>query len=205
LFEKFMSTNLESFKQRYEGTYGFYRDEKKKRLLVRLESIVAQECVFVNADGIDFRLRPDTTRDIGFEFLPPKSAWYNTPRGAMWTQRLAQRQFSRGVTGKNLEISLMTGQFGVLRVDFTTLAEIYERPIAPKDAMKALDEGKSVAISSAFALDPIKARVYLFKELIGTFQRSEEKKISFTLYEPLNWKTEITDALTAVGYTAEIK
>ena len=77
MFEKFLSANVESFRQRYEGTYGFYRDEKKKRLLVRLDSISPEECVFVNADGIDFRLRVDTSRDIGFEFLPPKSAWRN--------------------------------------------------------------------------------------------------------------------------------
>jgi hypothetical protein len=203
LFEKFLSANVDSFRQRYEGTYGFYRDEKKKRLLVRLDSISAEECTFVNADGIDFRLRVDTSRDIGFEFLPPKSAWYNTEGGAVWTQRLAQRQFSRGVTSKNLEISLLTPDRGLtpMRVDFKTLSSIYEKALAPALAIEALGK-KSVAISSAFALDQ-SGIVYLFKEVIGAYTR-QDKRLVFKLNEPKNWRTEISDACMAIDFTAEI-
>jgi hypothetical protein len=203
LFEKFLSANVDSFRQRYEGTYGFYRDEKKKRLLVRLDSINAEECTFVNADGIDFRLRVDTARDIGFEFLPPKSAWYNTEAGAVWTQRLAQRQFSRGVTSKNLEISLLTPDRGLtpMRVDFKTLSSIYEKALAPALAIEALGK-KSVAISSAFALDQ-SGVVYLFKEVIGSYKQ-QDKRLVFKLNEPKNWRTEISDACMAIGFTAEI-
>jgi hypothetical protein len=203
LFEKFLSANVDSFRQRYEGTYGFYRDEKKKRLLVRLDSISAEECTFVNADGIDFRLRVDTARDIGFEFLPPKSAWYNTEAGAVWTQRLAQRQFSRGVTSKNLEISLLTPDRGLsaMRVDFKTLSSIYERAITPALAIEALGK-KSVAISSAFALDQ-SGVVYLFKEVIGSYKQ-QDKRLVFKLNEPKNWRTEISDACMAIDFTAEI-
>lgn len=203
MFEKFLSANLESFKQRYEGTYGFYRDEKRKRLLVRLDSISGEECSFTNSDGIDFKLRPDTSRDIGFEFLPPKSAWYNTPEGAVWTQRIAQRQFSRGVTNKNLEILLLDK--GVLlpqRVDFKTLGNIYERPIPPAMAIKEFGNGKSMALSHAFALSASE-RIYLFKEVIGTYTRKENKFV-FKLHEPSNWKTELTDALKAIGCVAEV-
>jgi hypothetical protein len=203
LFEKFLSANVDSFRQRYEGTYGFYRDEKKKRLLVRLDSISAEECTFVNADGIDFRLRVDTSRDIGFEFLPPKSAWYNTEGGAVWTQRLAQRQFSRGVTSKNLEISLLTPDRGLtpMRVDFKTLSSIYEKALAPALAIEALGK-KSVAISSAFALDQ-SGVVYLFKEVIGSYKQ-QDKRLVFKLNEPKNWRTEISDACMAIDFTAEI-
>lgn len=203
MFEKFLSANVDSFRQRYEGTYGFYRDEKKKRLLVRLDAISPEECLFVNADGIDFRLRVDTARDIGFEFLPPKSAWYNTEAGAVWTQRLAQRQFSRGVTAKNLEISLLTPDRGLstMRVDFKNLSGIYEKAIPPQIAIADLGK-KSVAISSAFALDQAGV-VYLFKETIGTYKR-QDKRLTFKLNEPKNWRTEITDACTAIGFTAEI-
>jgi hypothetical protein len=85
MFEKFLSQNLESFKQRYEGTFGFYRNEEGKRLLVRLDSITARNCVFKDANGVDYRIRPDSEENIGFEFLPPKSQWYNTVDGAVYT------------------------------------------------------------------------------------------------------------------------
>lgn len=200
MFEKFLSSNLDSFRQRYEGTYGFYRDENRKRLLTRLDSIDNQRCVFVDAQGVEYRLNPDTQKEIGFEFLPPKSQWYNTERGAMYTQRIAQRQFSRGVTDKNLEIQLLkNGSLSTVRINFANLDAVYNSSISVADAIK--NPEISVAVSPQFALSG--GLVFLLREEIGEYKQ-EEKKFSFKLREPQLWRTELTDALAAVGYTAEI-
>ena len=204
MFEKFLSANLDSFRQRYEGTYGFYRDENKKRLLCQLTAIGNSRCVFVDAQGVEYQLNPDTNKDIGFEFLPPKSSWYNTSEGAVWTQRNAQRQFQRGVTGRNLSIKLLhKGRYYDRDVDFKSLSEIYETAKSPKEAMAILEKGKSWAISKQFALDPISKTVHLMHSNVGTYAQ-EGKKFIVKLMEPQLWRTELTDALNAVECTTEI-
>jgi hypothetical protein len=204
MFEKFQSANVESFRQRYEGTYGFYRDNTNKiRKLCRLDAIGNSRVDFVDKEGITYNIRVDAKHDAGFEFLPPKSQWYNTKDGAVWVQRVAARQFSRGITHRNVNASLL--QKGLLRpmtVDFTILSEIFETPISASEAIKEFDQ-KSVAISGQFALDSASGRVLVMNEIIGDFKK-DGKKFTFKLNEPSLWKTEITDALNALGYSSEI-
>jgi hypothetical protein len=204
MFEKFKSENLDSFRQRYEGTFGFYTDGKnKKRLLVKLTEITAGRCNFQDAKGVSYHVNPDHPEEVGFEFLPPKSQWYNTSKGAMFTQRLASRQFQRGVTGKTLEIHLLgKGQLWSTRVGFDTLSEIYEKALSPKDALPNLDREMSVAISGQFAFDNT-GSVLLLREQIGDWKR-DGRRFTIKLAEPSMWRTEITDALTAMGCTADI-
>lgn len=203
MFEKFLSQNAESFRQRYEGTFGFYKDEQNKRLLVRLDRIRDNRCTFVDAQGIEYQLNPNTERNIGFEFIPPKSAWYNTADGAIYAQRMAARQFSRGINGRNLEMYLLKKSFVPMRIDFPSLASVYDTSLSLKDAVGLFEKGNSLAISNQFALDPIRNRVFLFKEVIGNYTLSG-KKLSIKLHEPELWRTEITDALNSIDYSSEI-
>jgi hypothetical protein len=202
MFEKFLSGNIDTFRQRYEGTYGFYKDGRN-RLLVRLQEISPSRCSFVDAQNIPYHVAPDHPQEVGFEFLPPKSAWYNTYRGAVYTQRLASRQWQRGVTGKTLEMMLAKGgSLLPLRVDFGTLSDVYEKSLTPKEALPALQEGRSVAISGQFAFDG--GLIYLLKEYIGEYKQ-DGKRFDIHLSEPDLWRTEITDALTLMGCTANIQ
>lgn len=205
MFEKFLSQNLESFRQRYEGTYGFYRNEHGRRLLVKLAAITSEQVDFVDRDGIQYHMRPDRPDDIGFEFIPPKSAWYNTAAyGAVYTQRLAQRQYQRGITSKTIEAnSLSKGTFQPRRIDFDLLAMVYEKAITPRAAFSTFKDGQSLAISGQFALDGY-GTVRLLKEEIGTYKYDGDKKFTFQLTEPQLWKTEISDAITAMGASASI-
>lgn len=210
MFEKFLSENIENFRQRYEGTFGFYRDEEKKRLLVKLSSISAERVDFIDGRGVTWHMEPNSPRDIGFEFLPPKSAWYNTQQwGAVYLQRIAQRQFLRGVTSKNLEVlQAIKGELYPRRVDFALLSAVYEEALTPQQAFKRLTKSKaevplSMAISSQFALDPSTNSVRVLKEVIGDYSL-EGNAFRFRLSEPQLWRTEINDAITALGATADI-
>lgn len=204
MFEKFTSENQENFRQRYEGTFGFFRNEDKKRLLVKIVGAEARRCTFQNADGIEFYLNPDVESDIGFEFLSPKSAWYNTADGAMFTQRLATRQFQRGITGKNTMIYLAkNGGLAQVAVNFHSLSKIFDSKFSKEDILSAFKSGKSIAISPSFALDESKGVVFLFSDNIGTYKR-DGMKFQFKLSEPQLWKTEINDAIVALGGTTEI-
>lgn len=202
MFEKFLSANVENFRQRYEGTFGFYKDGGKNRLLVKLTGISAQSCDFVDARGVTFSIRPDHPDNVGFEFLPPKSQWYNTKAGATYTQRIAHRQFQRGVTTKTLEAFLLkNGQLAQRQINFPTLSDVYENSMSPKDAVKQLDEDKSFALSGQFAMGS--GAILLLKETIGTYSRSGGD-FKIKLNEPDLWRVEISDAIKAVGCTADI-
>lgn len=203
MFEKFLSDNVENFAQRYMGTFGFYRDAERRRMLVKLVDVNNTRCDFVDANGITFHVFPDAAQDVGFEFLPPRSSWYNTKEGAMYTERVAQRQFSRGINAKNTMLYLLRdGAPTPVKVDFKNLSAVFEAPEDTSQFISALDKKQSFALSPQFALDPL-GPVWLYREQVGKFSKKGSHFI-FSLNEPSLWKTEITDALKAIGCTAEI-
>jgi hypothetical protein len=204
MFEKFMSSNAGDFRQRYEGTYGFYRDDKGKRILTQLSGIGEDVCNFVDAKGVDYRLNADSQKDIGFEFIPPKSQYYNTSMGAVLVLRLAARQFQRGISPKNISINqLVEGLFVPVRVGFTILAKVYEQDVSVKEAWAALQAKKtqSCALSNQLAMDT--QRVWLFQDCIGSYTQ-EGTILKIKLNEPTLWSSEVRDACRALEFTAEI-
>lgn len=205
MFEKFLSENIDNFRQRYEGTYGFFRNDQGKRMLVRILAIAPDRCDFVGPGDISFHIRPDVKDNIGFEFLPPKSQWYNTEDGAMYVERVAQRQFSRGITSKNILIyKLDRGTPAPTSVGFKNLGMIFDSGVfAPKKLLTMLGNSKAIAVAPSFAFDP-SGYIYLFKEAIGNFTKQKDSHFIIKLAEPDIWKTELTDALTSLGYTSEI-
>jgi hypothetical protein len=202
MFEKFTSEHMETFKQRYEGTYGHFRnDEVGRKLLVKLTAIQPARCTFVDAQDIEYRLNPDTERKIGFEFLPPKSAWYNTPKGALFVKRIPARQFHRGVSESNVRIYQLDTKLGVKAVTFDVLGAIYDDAFDPRTAILRRKDKEAVALSGQFALDS-KGGVYLLTEKIGEAKQGDGK-FTFSLDQPELFATELTDACRAINHVAE--
>lgn len=200
MFEKFTSGNWENFRQRYEGTYGFYRDEKGKRTLAQIESVSDREVVFSLPNVEGYRLKADTERDIGFEFLPPKSAFHNTDIGAMLVSRIAARQFQRGLSQRNVQITLFKGLPYNQAIDFNTLTRIFEKSLDPKSALPAFEAGTTVslAVSPQICLDAGCGKVYVLTEPVGSWQRNG-KLYNVKLNDKNLFRTEITDAFKALG------
>lgn len=201
MFEKFTSAGARDFQQRYQGTYGFYRDKDKPRLLTKInfvEGIVS----FQDRKGVEYTLNPDRPGDIGFEFLPPKSGFHNTPEGAYYVERRAQRQFQRGISDRNVTLYLMRNQknggFRQKSVAFTTLEMIYESNISYTDAWKNFTSGKveSVAISPQIALTDY---VFVFAANIGKVEQVDATSARITLTDKDLFRTEISDAFRALN------
>lgn len=207
MFEKFTRANSRDFKQRYEGTYGFFRNEDRSKKLMRLDLIEERVCRFSDARGVEFSLNADTEKNIGFEFIPPKSRWYNSTDGNVYlVQRVAARQFSRGINGKNTAIYMLEDALGTLlprRVDFGTLNSVYNLSVPPGELVSRLDEGRPFAISNQFAFSP-QGGVYLYEAPVGTYTTDDRKHYRVRLDEPSLWRTEITDALRSLSKTVEV-
>jgi len=204
MFEKFLSASSGDFRQRYEGTYGYYKDDKGNRLLAWLTAITDRTCMFTDARGLEYKLNVDTQKDIGFEFLPPKAGYFNTDRGAMLVQRIAQRQFQRGVSGKNISINLLEhGRLIGQRVDFPLIERIYDKNLPVKEARTLFETGKlpSWAVSPQFCCDA--KHVWVLAEVIGKYHNDGEKYI-VSLNEKCLFRTELIDAFKAIGCPVEV-
>lgn len=204
MFEKFTSQNSETFKQRYEGTFGFFRNEKKGRMLARLDSVGDTTVRFSDERGAEFSLNIDAEKDVGFEFIPPKSNWYNSSDGFTYlVQRVAARQWQRGISAKNILIYRFEKNGALLgqRVDFARLSAIFNKKITPLEAVERMVKNEPLAISNQFALSH--GGVYLYDSLVGKYS-TQAGTYQIKLDEPDLWRTELNDAFRALSKTVEV-
>lgn len=204
MFEKFTSLDAGNFRQRYLNTYGFFRHEDRKKLLVKLNRI-DQTVGFVDKDGIGYTLNPDSPSNIGFEFLPPKAGWHNANDGAWLVRRIPARQWSRGIGAANTQINTPSGQR--CNVDFPILAQLYENNIPVPEALKRFKQPVPyttgyVAVSEQFALSA-NSKVFCYDNAIGTFTE-KDGKYRMDLDDPDLWRQELTDVFRRNNLEMEI-
>ncbi len=204
-FEKFEHANAQDFRQRYINTFGFFRNDDKPPLLVKIME-VNDQVQFVDHRGVPFSLRPDRPGNVGFEFLPPKSALHNTREGVAYTERIASRQWSRGVCDRNTKIYLLNEHgWGAGVVNFQTLLDIYSNPITPKESLGLYLSGKreATALSPSFAIN--KERLYVLAAHVGYVNAVSATKLNvkFINDESL-WLIELQDACKKLGLELEV-
>jgi hypothetical protein len=199
MFEKFTSDDRGNFRQRYLDTFGFFRNEDKEPLLVKLISIEGV-VTFADKRGIEYTLYPDSDKEIGFQFLPPKSGMFNTGDGAVYVQRSAARQFQRGISGRNTTFYLLDGErFITVPVSFGWLEKIFYEKITVAAAMESflVNAIPSVAISKQFSING-DGQLFVFSKPCGKMLDSTKERIIFKLDDPSLFRTEIKDALSGI-------
>lgn len=206
MFEKFTSVDAANFRQRYLNTFGFFRQEDRPKLLVKLNRIDTT-VGFVDKDGIGYGLNADSDKDIGFEFLPPKAGWHNAADGAWLVKRVAARQWSRGISRANTQIATPSGQSST--VDFAILAQLYENTTPIEAALKRFNllrprDTGYLAVSEQFAVC-LNGTLLCFDNVIGSYTREDNTKpFRITLEDPNFWRQEITDAFRRANIPMEI-
>lgn len=213
MFEKFTAATMGDFRQRYEGTYGVFK-RGKDSLLVQLTRVRGPHDVsgpfveFTDSKGVTFKVNvTEETSDIGFEFLPPKSAYYNIEGGTPWLlRRIPAKQYSRGICDKNTGIR--SGNGGQVRVNFDSLTKIFENSITPERAYNSRDEGdktgtQGVAISPSFAMFWSSKHIYCYEKPIGTIEIADGL-LTVTLADLPMWGVEVTDALRRANIKAKV-
>jgi hypothetical protein len=200
MFEKFLSASSADFRQRYEGTYGFYTVEGQRKFLARLDCIDPERRVayFVDSNEVSYNINADTAREIGFEFLPPESAFYNTSDGVFFMERVASRQFKRGACSSNMRAYLI-GQrgFNQVEINFNSLIPVYQKVISYPKAAESLAKTGILALSPNLMLSP--KGVFVFREMIGTYSGGTNEIL--VDQKGAMFITELKDALRACGLT----
>ena len=203
MFEKFTSKDAQDFNQRYRGTFGYFT-RRGVKTLVQINSVGQTGVSFLDKDGLQYLLKPDTEDDsTGFEFLPPKCAYHNTTAGIpILVRRIAAKQYSRGICEKNTGITTVDGMS--YPVDFTTLGLVYNSNVNVKAAYdRMLDDMDArigapvtgVALSNSFAYSPRTMVLKCFNMIIGRGTVTREKGFNLVLEKPDIWRQEVTDAL----------
>ena len=178
MFEKFMMNNAADFSQRYRGTYGFFT-RNNQHTLVRITEINRDAVHFVDKYDLRYILKADSEDNIGFTFLTPRSAYYNTSYGIPYlVRRVAAKQYSRGICDKNTNIEYMNGEN--MRVNFENLETIFGEKLplhVALDAFKAnpRGKGKGVALSSQIAYNHSAGKLKVFNLAVADADMSFPK------------------------------
>lgn len=214
MFEKFTAANAGDFRQRYQGTFGFFIDGDKKTLSQLTEVGTGGSrpgVVFHDRNGEKYLLRSDSTQDRrGFEFLPPKSAWYNTKDGvALLVSRVPARQYQRGLCSKNT--SLRDTADIEYPVDFKNLIKIFEDRVTVQEALATVLKNSGnphlgIAISPQFAINIAFKTIKCFATTIGEVIYSKVDEVfTVTLNSPDLWGIEVKDAFARSNLKVVIK
>jgi len=201
MFEKFLSGEQENFRQRYEGTYGYFKHGTKRTLCI-LTGISSRQVDFQDKDGIKYNLNVDAEGDIGFEFIPPESGWYNTLQyGPLFVKRIPARQFQRGLSSRNTTVSRLDGTLRKMPVDFSTLVPIYQDELPIDKAFKHMvKKGTGIALNSMFAID-LKGFLYCYDSLIASGKFTDDFVWKGTI--PDLFKVELLDAFKRANIKVE--
>lgn len=215
MFEKFTSGGSADFRQRYQGTYGFFHYEGKKTLVMLSEITTERtrpEVIFTDEAGAKYLLRADSkVEDCGFSFIPPKNAWVNCADGVpLLVSRVPARQYQRGICDRNTSIVNWEGEG--YTVNFTNLTKLYDTKVGIKEAYQAFLKSRKnkrsagLAISSQFCVSDTFKHIKCFNAVIGkcTFDEKTES-FNITLNDPEMWLTEVTDAFHRAEIGANVK
>lgn len=207
MFEKFLSVEYRNFSQRYLNTFGFYVNRAtNQNVLVQITDIGRTQVNFKDKYGMEYHLRADSSEDIGFSFIPPKSGWHNTPNGGVLIRRIPARQWQRGICSRNTQI--MTPLSHRYEIDFDMLDKIFVNKTAFDQALAVFHKGSGsntfIALSEQFALSYASKRIYCFDTYIGEWSKSGETyKVKLDVREL--WQQEVRDAFARRNVKMELE
>lgn len=213
MFEKFTGAGAGDFRQRYQGTYGFFTKADKK-ILSRLDSVNTDRArpilEFVDRDGMKYQLLADSKdNDVGFTFLIPKTSWHNSAEEgkALLVSRVPARQYQRGLCDRNT--AFITPRGTKVDVNFESIQNIFDSKVSVQqafDAAKAQQSpGTGVALSPYFCLDFYNKAVNCFHTTIGSFSLKDDNTVDVSLKDPEMWRQELVDAFRRNNLKAEVK
>lgn len=191
MFEKLSAQNEETFRRRYVGTYGTFV-QKDKKTLCRIVSSDRDFVVFEDKDGDTYNIRTNTTEDVGFLFMPPRSGYHQYGKELFYVERVLARQYQRGLSDANTTISLCGGYkrtFNTMPVSFEYVEKLSNEKEIPINIT-------AWAISTVFAI--IDGSFFLYEKKIGKVTQ-KDNRWEFVFEDPSYknlFREELHSALT---------
>lgn len=166
MFDTPKAAHVVDFKQRYQGSYGIYKTDSGKRVLVNIASVQTSHVKFTDSTGGEYRANNDS--GVEFEFIQVSRAWYNTPNGAILLMRRPATQWSRGVSERNTRaFGFSSGRFRELGVSFDVLSPLVEQLPYSED----INLLNGVAFTRSFAR--WRHQLYLYDKVVGEIDKKD--------------------------------
>jgi hypothetical protein len=166
--EQFTSDGYKDFRQRYEGTFGYYTTETNKRLLVQVTEVNPVEMKFVDRNRGDYVALSD--KGHVFEFVAPVKRLFDMRGRVALIIRKPAKQYQRGISASNTQVVLLdTGT--VLAPSFNNLSCAFTDDGFNKQKFAEYVDGKreQVVLSRMIAL--VRDDVFLYNAIVGTVDR----------------------------------
>lgn len=201
MIETFYSNNSRDFRQRYQGSFGYYTvPESKKRVLVYLDQVEETTTTFVDEHRTVYKANADT--GVEFEFIPVSKKLFVLDDGLYIIQRRPARMWQRGVSGQNTHVYQMTDAGPYNRgLTFRHVVAAFATPDADVlTKLKDIEEKKrtTVALSNTFGV--VNGSFYVYDERIGTFDATTKE---IKLDEPL-FRQEVVDLVGRLGISYKV-
>lgn len=197
--------NAGDFRQRYNGTFGYYTinegPRKGNKILVRLTDVNDSQVTFIDSRGSEYYVYADS--GIPFEFLPLEKRVANTAKGnVIYGCRVPARQWSRGVSERNTSIINLQSRMAV-SVNFVNLEALYSAednyPTAFSEFVKGSRKGAALDKKFSIIKNPDETiNVKLFNSDIGVFSDGVAKII------PL-FKQEFSDMVSRSKFDIKVE
>lgn len=161
------SANHRDFRQRYEGTFGFFSPDGRSPLLVQLDTVEPSRVNFKDKRGTSYHANVDS--GIPFEFIQVQRRVVNfADDDVIYISRKPARMWRRGLCADNTSITnLKTMRRAAL--NFATVESAYQNNITYESAVIEFLAGnrKNVAVDDKFSI--IGGALYLYDTVIGSY------------------------------------
>lgn len=163
MIDSLTSDNRRDFRQRYQGTFGWFLKANKIPLFVYVKTVTDSAVYFTDLSGHEWHANVDS--DLKFEFIPVNHGFFNGALDVYYLERVPARQWQRGISAANTRI--WSGTRGWVGVEMKTLAEIFVNPLSLNEALDLYLKGDRacVALSKHFAL--LKNQLCFYLRKIG--------------------------------------
>jgi len=191
--EVFTSAGRQDFRQRYEGTFGWYANDGK-RLLVSVDRVLDGVMHFSDQNKVQYSANAD--KGVGFEFLPVERGLHNIDSDMVYMYRKVARQYKRGICPDNTVIrSFSTWDY--IKIKHDVLEKLFT-PVKVEEYINDWRNGKRVGVAFSQQFGVFKNNVVVYDNVIGKFD-DETFKVN-----PL-FKQEIQDIMKKYGLPYSVK
>jgi hypothetical protein len=200
MLEKFQSANSRDFRQRYEGTFGYFTNPvTKSKKLVKLTGVGDTSVSFTDKEGVKYEAVAD--RDLEFEFIPLERKLFLSGGHLMYVERKPARQWSRGVCDNNTRITNLSTNIPVA-VNFDRIQRSMEPVPDLYTQMQKIKNksAKSVLFNSFLGVH--NDTLFLYGQAIG---EADLETKTLKIREPL-FLQEVLDSVRDTGhiFTVEV-
>lgn len=195
MLETFQSDHSRDFRQRYAGSFGYYKDDNKRKIFVLISNVGDLEVSFVDEKENVYSARADS--GIEFEFIPVKKKLFVHRDELLYIRRRPARMWARGINPQNTEVSnVLVGKDQTL--NFAKVVAYLKTCVDVKLNIQKLEEKNVSAVVLSDLFGTTNGSLYLYDKVVGDF-RPDTREIVVT--EPL-FHQEIEDlvAKTEIPY-----